>query len=155
MLNRLFGFDARTMNVRTEVIAGATTFLTMSYVAMKCCTFKTKDVNLTLIILAVIFVLKFVLGWASALAEKRLTILAAKFKKIIFSCHGWHTLRQVWHPWLFLAPYVALLARILRVCGWKPKLKGTGNQWDTLIIINIKPHRAARQRMGEKKIIRR
>lgn len=32
MLNRLFGFDARTMNVRTEVIAGATTFLTMSYV---------------------------------------------------------------------------------------------------------------------------
>lgn len=70
MLNRLFGFDARTMNVRTELIAGATTFLTMSYVAMKCCTFKTKDVNLTLIILAVIFVLKFVLGWASVVAEK-------------------------------------------------------------------------------------
>ena len=34
----------------------------LSYVAMKCCTFKLKDVNLTLIILAVIFVLKFVLG---------------------------------------------------------------------------------------------
>ena len=34
----------------------------LSYVAMKCCTFKMKDVNLTLIILAVIFVLKFVLG---------------------------------------------------------------------------------------------
>lgn len=42
--------------------AEATTFLTMSYVAMKCCTFKTKDINLTLILLSVVFVLKFALG---------------------------------------------------------------------------------------------
>lgn len=34
----------------------------LSYVAMKCCTFKTKDINLTLILLSVVFVLKFALG---------------------------------------------------------------------------------------------
>ncbi len=32
MLKKLFGFDARTMNLRTEFIAGLTTFLTMSYI---------------------------------------------------------------------------------------------------------------------------
>lgn len=31
-LQKLLGFDRRTMNVRTEVVAGATTFLTMCYV---------------------------------------------------------------------------------------------------------------------------
>lgn len=31
-LQRLFGFDKQTMSVRTEVIAGITTFLTMSYI---------------------------------------------------------------------------------------------------------------------------
>lgn len=32
MLARLFGFDAKSMRLRTEVIAGLTTFLTMSYI---------------------------------------------------------------------------------------------------------------------------
>ncbi len=32
MLNKLFGFNSKTMNVRTEIIAGITTFLTMSYI---------------------------------------------------------------------------------------------------------------------------
>ena len=32
MLNKLFGFDSKTMSVRTEIIAGITTFLTMSYI---------------------------------------------------------------------------------------------------------------------------
>ena len=32
LLMRLLGFDPRTMKVRTELIAGATTFLTMSYI---------------------------------------------------------------------------------------------------------------------------
>lgn len=32
MLQKLFGFDKRTMTLRTEVIAGITTFLTMSYI---------------------------------------------------------------------------------------------------------------------------
>ena len=32
MLNKLFGFNKKTMNVRTEVIAGITTFLTMAYI---------------------------------------------------------------------------------------------------------------------------
>ncbi len=32
MLQKLLGFDPRTMNVRTELIAGATTFFTMSYI---------------------------------------------------------------------------------------------------------------------------
>ena len=32
MLKRLLGFDPSTMKMRTEVIAGATTFLTMSYI---------------------------------------------------------------------------------------------------------------------------
>lgn len=32
MLNKLFGFDASKTNVRTEIIAGITTFLTMSYI---------------------------------------------------------------------------------------------------------------------------
>jgi AGZA family xanthine/uracil permease-like MFS transporter len=32
MLKRLLGFDPATMKVRTEVVAGATTFLTMSYI---------------------------------------------------------------------------------------------------------------------------
>ena len=32
MLNKLFGFDPKTMNVRTEIVAGITTFLTMSYI---------------------------------------------------------------------------------------------------------------------------
>lgn len=32
MLNKLFGFDAEKHNVRTEILAGITTFLTMSYI---------------------------------------------------------------------------------------------------------------------------
>ena len=32
MLKRLFGFDAKKHSVRTEVLAGITTFLTMSYI---------------------------------------------------------------------------------------------------------------------------
>ena len=32
LLERLLGFDAKTMNKRTEVVAGATTFLTMCYI---------------------------------------------------------------------------------------------------------------------------
>lgn len=32
MLHKLLGFEPRTMNVRTEMIAGLTTFLTMSYI---------------------------------------------------------------------------------------------------------------------------
>ncbi len=32
MLKKLLGFDPKTMKVRTEIIAGATTFLTMSYI---------------------------------------------------------------------------------------------------------------------------
>ena len=32
MLQRLFGFDPKTMTVRTEILAGVTTFLTMAYI---------------------------------------------------------------------------------------------------------------------------
>lgn len=32
MLEKLFGFDKKTMNLRTELIAGLTTFMTMSYI---------------------------------------------------------------------------------------------------------------------------
>ena len=32
MLNKLFGFDSKKHNIRTEIVAGITTFLTMSYV---------------------------------------------------------------------------------------------------------------------------
>ena len=32
LLEKLFGFDARTMTIRTEVIAGVTTFMTMCYI---------------------------------------------------------------------------------------------------------------------------
>ncbi len=32
MLQKLFGFDPKTMNVKTEVLAGITTFLTMAYI---------------------------------------------------------------------------------------------------------------------------
>ena len=32
MLNKLFGFDSKKHNVRTEIVAGITTFLTMSYI---------------------------------------------------------------------------------------------------------------------------
>lgn len=32
MLNKLFGFDSQKHNVRTEIVAGITTFLTMSYI---------------------------------------------------------------------------------------------------------------------------
>lgn len=32
MLNKLFGFDSKKHNVRTEIVAGVTTFLTMSYI---------------------------------------------------------------------------------------------------------------------------
>lgn len=32
MLQKLFGFDPKTMNVRTEVMSGITTFLTMAYI---------------------------------------------------------------------------------------------------------------------------
>lgn len=31
-LQRYLGFDPKTMNLKTEVIAGITTFLTMSYI---------------------------------------------------------------------------------------------------------------------------
>lgn len=42
MLKKLFGFDPAKTTVKTEIIAGITTFLTMSY------------------ILAVLFILKFI-----------------------------------------------------------------------------------------------
>ena len=32
MLKKLFGFDSNTMKVRTEIVAGITTFLTMAYI---------------------------------------------------------------------------------------------------------------------------
>ncbi len=32
ILEKLFGFNHDTMKVRTEIVAGATTFLTMSYI---------------------------------------------------------------------------------------------------------------------------
>ena len=32
MLNKLFGFDPKVSTVRTEILAGITTFLTMSYI---------------------------------------------------------------------------------------------------------------------------
>ena len=32
MIKKLLGFDKQTMRIRTEVIAGITTFLTMSYI---------------------------------------------------------------------------------------------------------------------------
>lgn len=32
LLEKLFGFDARTMTVRTELVAGLTTFMTMCYI---------------------------------------------------------------------------------------------------------------------------
>lgn len=32
MLQKLFGFDSKTMNVKTEILAGITTFLTMAYI---------------------------------------------------------------------------------------------------------------------------
>lgn len=32
MLQKLFGFDKKVMTLRTEIIAGITTFLTMSYI---------------------------------------------------------------------------------------------------------------------------
>lgn len=32
MLKKLFGFDSEKMNIRTEILAGVTTFLTMSYI---------------------------------------------------------------------------------------------------------------------------
>lgn len=32
MLNKLFGFDVKKHSLRTEVLAGITTFLTMSYI---------------------------------------------------------------------------------------------------------------------------
>lgn len=86
LLEKLFGFDARTMTVRTEVVAGLTTFMTMCYilavnpailsatalasaiatillaVMAKLLTGKWHDLNITLVILAVLFVLNFVFG---------------------------------------------------------------------------------------------
>lgn len=32
MLQKLFGFNSHSMQVRTEILAGITTFLTMSYI---------------------------------------------------------------------------------------------------------------------------
>ena len=74
MLNRLFGFDARTMNVRTEVIAGATTFLTMSYVLA---------VNPT--ILATTGMDKPALFTSTALAVTLATMLMALMAKLPFA----------------------------------------------------------------------
>lgn len=97
LLEKLFGFDARTMTVRTEVVAGLTTFMTMCYilavnpailsatgmdrgalftatalasaiatillaVMTKLLTGKWHDLNITLVILAALFVLNFVFG---------------------------------------------------------------------------------------------
>lgn len=97
LLEKLFCFDARTMTVRTEVVAGLTTFMTMCYilavnpailsatgmdrgalftatalasaiatillaVMTKLLTGKWHDLNITLVILAVLFVLNFVFG---------------------------------------------------------------------------------------------
>ena len=74
MLNRLFGFDARTMNVRTELIAGATTFLTMSYVLA---------VNPT--ILATTGMDKPALFTSTALAVTLATMLMALMAKLPFA----------------------------------------------------------------------
>ncbi len=94
LLEKLFGFDARTMTVRTELVAGLTTFMTMCYilavnpailsatgmdrgalfiadgvcfgiltfVLTKLLTGKWHDLNITLVILAALFVLNFVFG---------------------------------------------------------------------------------------------
>lgn len=86
LLEKLFGFDARTMTVCTEVVAGLTTFMTMCYilavnpailsatalasaiatillaVMAKLLTGKWHDLNITLVILAALFVLNFVFG---------------------------------------------------------------------------------------------
>lgn len=32
LLKKLFGFDAKSMKVKTELVAGITTFLTMCYI---------------------------------------------------------------------------------------------------------------------------
>lgn len=36
MLKKLFGFDAAKTTIRTEIVAGITTFLTMSYIFVAC-----------------------------------------------------------------------------------------------------------------------
>lgn len=74
LLYRLFGFDARTMKVRTEVIAGATTFLTMSYVLA---------VNPT--ILATTGMDKPALFTSTALAVTLATMLMAVMAKLPFA----------------------------------------------------------------------
>ena len=51
ILQKLLGFDAKTMRKRTEVVAGATTFLTMCYILA---------VNPT--ILSLIFIANLILG---------------------------------------------------------------------------------------------
>ncbi len=74
MLTKLLGFDPRTMKMRTEIIAGATTFLTMSYILA---------VNPT--ILATTGMDKAALFTATALSSAIATLLLAFMAKLPFA----------------------------------------------------------------------
>ena len=74
MLNKLLGFDPRTMKYRTEIIAGITTFLTMSYILA---------VNPS--ILATTGMDKGALFTATALASAIATLLLAFMAKLPFA----------------------------------------------------------------------
>ena len=73
-LQKLLGFDKRTMNMRTEIVAGATTFLTMCYILA---------VNPT--ILATTGMDKPALFTATALASAIATLLLAFMAKLPFA----------------------------------------------------------------------
>lgn len=74
VLKNLLGFDKRTMNVRTEIVAGATTFLTMCYILA---------VNPT--VLATTGMDKPALFTATALASAIATLLLAFMAKLPFA----------------------------------------------------------------------
>lgn len=74
LLEKLFGFDARTMTIRTEVVAGITTFMTMCYILA---------VNPS--ILAVTGMDRGALFTATALASAIATLLLAVMAKLPFA----------------------------------------------------------------------
>ena len=63
-IEKLFGFDPQKTSVRTEILAGVTTFLTISYIwpsmPYPSICGKWRKIRLTMCILATLFLLKYI-----------------------------------------------------------------------------------------------
>lgn len=61
LLKKLFGFNPAIHSVKTEILAGITTFLTMAYTLLNALTGKVKTITPTMWVLTVLFIARYAL----------------------------------------------------------------------------------------------